>query len=140
MPSGVPRQCRTNTWGISAEPSQVHTALRLVPEETVFQSHDAPLLSRRVRAFLDREFPDRWIEGGGGGQFSDHLVFRIWLLWLCLLGVCDGRCLSRKVQNVNELHHNQSALSMKCVQAPGEELNIVLKCIMPLVVPILTSI
>jgi hypothetical protein len=40
-----------------------NTALRHVPVGTVLQSDGAPChFSRHVRAFLDREFPDHWVE------------------------------------------------------------------------------
>jgi hypothetical protein len=42
-----------------------NTALRHDPVGTVLQSDGAPPhFSRHFRAFLDREFPYRWIENG----------------------------------------------------------------------------
>jgi hypothetical protein len=53
-----------------------NTALCHVPVGTVVQLRGAsPHFSRRVRAFLDREFPDHWIGRGG------PLILQISLLW-----------------------------------------------------------
>jgi len=61
IPGGVnSRERGARKWEISV--------LHHVPEGTVFQLHGAsPQVSRRVRDFLDREFPDLWL--GRGGSF-----------------------------------------------------------------------
>jgi len=46
--------------------TMVNTVLRHAPVGTAFQLDGAPLhFSRRVRVFLDREFPHRWVGRGG---------------------------------------------------------------------------
>jgi len=47
--------------------------LRHVPVGTVSQSHDAPPhISSSVRAFLAREFPDRWTGRGGAHSLASQ--------------------------------------------------------------------
>jgi len=66
-----------------------NTTLLHVPVRTVFLLDGAPShFSRRVSAFLDREFPDRWI--GKRGQIPCPPLYS---LDFFILEVSKGHCL-----------------------------------------------
>jgi hypothetical protein len=70
-----------------------NTALCYVPVGTVFQLHFAPrYFFHCVRAFLDREFPDRWIGIGGTHSLSPFSRFDYSVCFI--LRVCKTRCFS----------------------------------------------
>jgi hypothetical protein len=68
-----------------------NTALRHVPVGTVFQLNGAPShFPRRVHAFLDREFPDRWIGKGDLAPYPPDFTSLDFFFW----GVCKRHHLS----------------------------------------------
>jgi hypothetical protein len=114
------------------------TAWRHVAVGTVFQLHGgSPHSSHRVSAFLDREFPDRWI--GRGGYIPWPIRSQgLTSAWSFLLGfVWDSSSWrSEKCEWVAwELSLLQSAIPIKYFSVPDEKLNIVLICVVPLMVP-----
>jgi hypothetical protein len=86
--------------------------------------------SHRVRVFLDRKFPDRWI--GTRRPILWPFILQIWLISF-FKGFVKDVVDFEKTQDANE-----SRDSRQCLAAPGEKLNIAL-CVVPLMVPILRS-
>jgi len=76
------------------------TDLRFV-RTSVIKRHNA-LRHVPVRAFLDREFPGRWIGTGEPSPLAP-LISKFYFSGFFLLGVCKRHRFSWKVQNVNEL-------------------------------------
>jgi hypothetical protein len=111
-----------------------NSALRRVG--AVFQLYGAPLhFFRRDRAFLNGILRNRWL-GRGGAIFwpprSPYLTPGFFFLGVCEKCKMWMRC-------VTESFELQSALLMKCLPIPGNKLNVVWMCIVPLMVPILRS-
>jgi len=70
-----------------------------------------PHFSSRVRAFLDREIPDRWIGNGGPIPWLPPSLSKFYSYGFLLLGVCRKVVYREKVQNVNELRDRISSIS-----------------------------
>jgi hypothetical protein len=110
-----------------------NTSLRHVFMGTISQLGSAvPHFSRRIRVFLDREFPDYWmrIVEFIPGHSPDLNV----LDWFLLLGHYKGHCLHLKSAKCEWV-----ALPKKHLPTPDEKLKIVWMWVVPLMVPILRS-
>jgi hypothetical protein len=119
------------------------TALRYFPAKTVFWLDCAPpYFSHCVHAFLDSDFPDNLM---GRGRSIPWLPYSPDLTSLDFFwAFVEGTVHCEKSENIRlgcltGLLELQSGLPMKCLLTPGEKLNIILMCVMPLTVSILRS-